>query len=113
VRLFSAWSCGDTFPGRKQRPVNSARLRSLHTFQKPEAGFAKLHYGSSSSWVNAGGLSTVGSLQHLQSVRLTQEARFSEDESHTAFKKSVVVAQMPALTALLDLVEAVLFEALA
>jgi hypothetical protein len=95
-------------------------LRSLHIVQKPEAGFTPIHNALSSSWAHAGGLLTApgGSsrntlvLRHLQSVRLTQEARFSGSKLHAKFEESVVVSQTPALVALLRLVEARLFKSL-
>jgi hypothetical protein len=94
-------------------------LKSLHIVQKPEAGFMPLHNALSSSWVHAGGhLTAAGGsrdhsvLRHLQSVRLTQEARFSENKMHAKVEESVVVAQAPALVALLRLVEGRLFRSL-
>jgi hypothetical protein len=97
-----------------QRP--NLGLVPMHIVQRPDRGLAPMYNAISSVWKYAGSWPVEIrrlELRHLQAVRFSLEVRFSGDGARGAFEKSVVSAQTPALTRLMRLVEARLFETLA
>jgi hypothetical protein len=95
-------------------------LRTLHIVQKPDVGLAPMYAALASGWENAGGRRRPGEwrgglahLRHLNSVRISQEARFARDPISARSERSIAFAQTPAINGLLGRVEGRLFESLA